>query len=377
MSASSAFLYGCVIDGDSPAPPIDHYDTDMISGGGGSSQTGVDSSGGADSGADSGSSGGQLCDPSMAQFDCFGLAEMTYCRDDNGSICTTFPISGPGKEAPLVGCIGPDATTDGIHIGLTIPGQCGTWAGDDYDYQNAEDPIVAEILERCQSACEIDLAGGFGPLSVVDAAGDHWSAQSPTCYIYGGTWSSGVNGPELSEAFDECMYDVESGLPGPAVQRDPIDQTIIACSTDSCATASCTAYDEAVAQAGNATNTSLRKITAWIPIAQAEVIRDTPADMFCSHGRYIWSSTTTNSRFDGLGVGDLFYTLGFRNGDRILSMWRFNPANGQQIGSTYAIDTPIDLFDAYDGLMTSAGNKYVAIKIRRGRVDWTMFVAAS
>lgn len=332
------------------------------------------SAGSADPTAADVSGGDELCDPAMAQFDCFGLAQMMYCRVDQPQTCTTFPLAGPGSDKPEVGCVGPGTPTNTAYTGLPIMPACGMWATINYDYANPGDPIVMDNLDRCQELCELALSGGFGAANVTDPNGTIWSATNVVCVISSGSWSAGLDGPGLLTAMAGCGFPEEQ-FPFPEPQI--VSGEPVACGANACAMVECDDYYFAVAQASSNTNTSQKKITASLPKTQVGVLVDAHPTLYCSNGRYSWSSVVSRSRFIGLGVGDLYYKLGFRNNDRILSVWKFNPATNAQVGSAYTVNNPLQLFDAYDALVTLGSANYIAIKLRRGTADWVVYLTSA
>jgi len=351
-----------------PAPPggTDGSITFVSSpGDGGNEGTGL-------TGADT--TGGGLCVPDMAQFDCKFVAAVTYCRNDDSSICSTFPPS--VGEPPVLGCVLPDATTMGDHVGIIFPGTCGVWAGHAYDYTDLSDPLVSEIYSDCEVDCNSYLAGGFGPL-VVDDGTHLWNATNTRCYTANNAddWDEGLSGGyTLAQAYTECGLDLETGFPPPQVQE--ADDAVVACGSDNCASVDCSDYNSGTLAASSVTNTSQRRVYANIPATNANILLESPTTMFCSNGRYTWSSTATRSRFTSLGAGDLYYKMGLRNGDRILTMRNFTPGTWVQTGTTYSINTPVDLLNAYEALVASGG-VHVAMTVRRGTANWTVFVTST
>lgn len=302
------------------------------------------------------------CESDMMNYSCNGIAYGVY-KDtaSNDLIMEVFDNSiGSGRTLACVGdMIGTPAAQN--HI-VTLDACSANSAG-----------VEEMIRQQCATECGISLTEGSPFREDFAASGRMWTFQEARC-AFGTDLGSGVD-PIDPSLINSISWAAALGGQGcnfeAGVEDFPGTSTGDGCGTWTCAEIECTEYEPAVHVWHDTDRTVVR---SGADADFAEQLKDNLMLPFCHAGMYAWDSDTpTRAHFEGLGAGELYYELGFRTGDRLLSIQEYippssgDPDSSDLVGPVYPLTTQFDLLDAVDALeLTEEGEHFFLIKFKRG-----------
>lgn len=304
------------------------------------------------------------CEADMINYSCNGIAFGVY--QDGADLIMEVADNSIGSGR-VVACVGDMVGTPAAQHYTESLAACGPTAAGSEEM----------VRQQCEAECEIALTQGSPFRSDFTASGRTWEFVGARC-LFGSDIGSGTD-PIANNILNPISFAAALGGQGcnfdAGIEDVPGTMTAEPCGTWTCAEIECTEY-EPWEHVGSTTN--LRVVRSWSDTDFAEQLKDDLMLPFCHAGKYMWDSEQpTRARFEGLGADQLYYELGFRTNDRLLSIQEYIPPSDPNeypdendlVGDVYPLTTPLDMLEAVgeEGLdLTAEGEHYFMIKFKRG-----------